>query len=109
MKKFKQIFYPLYLIATIAVGYLAITGLGDPSAKTEWFMANFAPARQATWILLVLFMLAAFMLVEIIIENIQIRRLKNQVDDQEEAILRLKAKLFDKGENEPTDEEDEYK
>ncbi len=109
MKKFKKIFYPIYLIATLAVGYLALTGLADPTAKAEWFAANFAPARQATWLLLVLFMLVALMLAEIVIENIQIRRLKNQVSDHEEAILRLKAKLFDQGEDEPSDEEDEYK
>lgn len=107
MKKFKQIFYPIYLITALAVGYRALTGLGNPEAATMWFQSNFAPARQAHWILLILMLLAVLMLVEIVIENLRIRQLKNEVADQAEEIVRLKAKLFDKAEGTGNDASDE--
>ena len=107
MKKFKRIFYPIYLIVTVWMIYFSIDSLMNLSETRAWFDEKFSVENGPFWIIFLYLFMSLLMLVEIVAENIQIRRLKGEIPDLEEEIIRLKAKLFDKGEGVENDEEED--
>lgn len=111
MKKFKRIFYPIYLITTIWMIYFSIDSLMNLEETRAWYNEKFSIEKGPFWVILLYLFMSLLMLVEIVAENIQIRQLKSEIPDLEEEIIRLKAKLFDKGEGgvtqEATSDEDE--
>lgn len=107
MKKFKRIFYPIYIIVTVWMLYFCIDSLMNLEKTRVWYNEKFSSESGPAWVLLLFLLMSILMLVEVVIENIQIRRLKSQIPDLEDEIVRLKAKLFDKGETVDDDAEDQ--
>ena len=104
MKKFKRIFYPIYLIMTIWMIYFTIDSLMNMEQTLAWFNEKFSAQSGPFWVMLLYLVMSLLMLVELVVENIHIRQLKRDIPDLEEEIVRLKAKLFDQGESEEEDE-----
>lgn len=107
MKKFKQIFYPIYILLSLGFVYIAIDSLLNMNENLIWFDVNFIQRRQPYWVMFFVLLLGVFMLIEIIAENIHLRNVKSGIEDLEEEIVRLKAKLFDQMEGEYEEDESE--
>lgn len=96
MKKFKRVFYLLYLLFFCFGGFLAIN-YEDIVLKWDWDFID-------TWAGLLRFVLklGAFGLIlffiEIVVENIHIFALNKKIKTLEADILDLKGKLYDKSE-----------
>ena len=72
-----------------------------------WFNETFPLENQPYWVIGFFLVLAIMMVTEMIAENIQISRIKEEIPDLEDEIVRLKAKLYDQFEEEDDDEGDE--
>ncbi|MEM6642192.1 MAG: hypothetical protein AAF616_04360 [Bacteroidota bacterium] len=96
MKRFRLIFHILYLLISIAVLYFSI----DIFVHTEEYLSKVklsAYVRFPKYLMAVFLLLSVFMLVEYIIQQIKISGIKSGVEDLENEIKELKAKLYDKG------------
>lgn len=107
MKKFKLIFYPIYLIFALGIMYLSFDSFFNMEKMLIWFDELIFLAYQPYWVMALFFFLAILMITEMIAENIQISRLKEETPDLEEEIVRLKAKLYDQFEDEDEEGGDE--
>lgn len=107
MKKFKQIFYPIYILFALGFVYIAIDSLLNMEENLNWFDVNFIQRRQPYWVMFFILVLGILMLIELIAENIHIKNIKSGIGDLEDEIVRLKAKLFDQMEGEEDDEPEE--
>jgi len=106
MKKFKLFFYPIYLIFALGMIYFSFDSLLNMESTLTWLNEKFKPENQPYWVMVLLLVLAILMIVEIIVENMQIHRIKEEIPNLEDEIVRLKAKLYDQSEGED-DEDDE--
>ena len=73
----------------------------------NWFDINFIQRRQPYWVMFFALVLGVLMLIELITENVHLRNVKSGIEDLEEEIVRLKAKLFDQMEGQEEEEDDE--
>jgi len=105
MKKFKLFFYPIYLIFALGMIYLSFDSLLNMEQTLAWFYEKFSLENQPYWIMVLFLFLAVLMIVEMIAENIQINRIKEEIPDLEDEIIRLKAKLYDQSEGEDDDDD----
>lgn len=95
MKKFKRIFYTLYILVALLVAFFSIDGLIETERMLGWLNRRITPYTQVYLALTLFLIMSLMMLMELLLEHFQIRRLKNQVPDLEAEITRLKAKLYD--------------
>jgi cell division protein FtsL len=107
MKQFKRIFYPVYLIMTVWMIYFTIDSLTNIEQTLAWFNEKFSEQNGPFWVMVLYLVMSLLMLIEIVAENVHIHRLKSEIPDLEEEIVRLKAKLFDKGEGVESEEEED--
>ena len=105
MKKFKRIFYPIYLVFMLGFIYLSLDGIINMESSLVWFNEKFAPENQPYWIMTFFFIHGILMLIEMIVENIHIHQVKQGIDDLEDEIVRLKVKLFDQDDEDDQDDE----
>ena len=93
MKKFKLIFYPIYIIVIGVVFYYSIDMFSN---MDEYLSRLFKSISQVPKYTLSIFLtLASLMIVEIIVENIHIFKLLKRAQNAEKEALLLKAKLYD--------------
>jgi len=95
MKKFKRIFYTLYILLASLVAFFSIDGLIKTERMLNWVNQRITPFSQVYLVLTLFLILALMMWMELLLEHFQIRKLKNQVPELEAEIARLKAKLYD--------------
>ncbi|MCP4461061.1 MAG: hypothetical protein GY816_24020 [Cytophagales bacterium] len=105
MKKFKFIFYPIYLIFALGLIYFSLDSFVNMEQMLTWFNETFTLENQPYWVMALFLFLAILMVTEMIAENIQISRIKEEIPDLEDEIVRLKAKLYDQFEGEEDDED----
>lgn len=105
MKKFKLIFYPIYLIFALGLIYFSFDSFLDMEQMLIWFNETFRPAYQPYLVISLFLFLAILMVTAIIIENIQMHRINEKIPDLEAEIIRLKVKLFDQSEEDEDDED----
>ncbi len=106
MKKFKRIFYPIYLIFALGMGYFSIDSLLNMQSTLTWYAEKFPENGGPYWVMILFLILALLMITEMIVENIHLKNVKEEIPELEDEIVRLKAKLYDKSE-EDEDNEDE--
>lgn len=93
MKKFKLIFYPIYIIVIGIVFYYSIDMFNH---MDEYLSRLFKSISQVPKYTLSIFItLVSLMIIEIIIENIQIFSLRKRAIKAENEVMLLKAKLYD--------------
>jgi hypothetical protein len=107
MKKFKSIFYPIYLIMTLWMIYFTLDSMMNIEDTMTWFNEKFSEQSGPFWVLMLYFVMSVLMLIELVAENIHLRELKSEIPDLQDEIVRLKAKLFDKGEGEEDEQEED--
>lgn len=106
MKKFKQIFYPIYILAVIFVLLVSFNIYDSLELFKKWgWFRYFSDLPYMVRDLMVF--LSLLMVVELVLENIQMIRLKGKISEMEDEITRLKARLFDKSEEQKLQEEPE--
>lgn len=105
MRKFKRVFYPIYIVFSLGFLYLSIDSLINMEDQMVWFSEKFSANSQPFWIMSFVMILAILMTVEIIAENIHIHRVKEGIDELQDEILRLKARLYDQDEGEEGEED----
>lgn len=99
MKKFKRIFYPIYLIVIILVLIVSFNIYESLELFKIWgWFKYFSDLPYMGRDLLVF--LCVLMMVELVAENVHIARLKARADERDQKITDLKAKLYDKAEGE---------
>ncbi len=72
-----------------------------------WFNEKVTLENQPYWVMGLFMTLAIMMVIEMIAENIQIHRVKEELPDLEDEIVRLKAKLYDQSAGDDEEDEDE--
>lgn len=103
MRKFKIFFYPIYIIIALVILYFSVdmlTNLDAYKAKMTFGDLQKAPVYVLS---LVVFMVV-LMLAELIVENSHIMSLKRKVAKAEKEVLQLKAKLYDRSQDESAPE-----
>ncbi len=102
MKKFKIFFYPIYLLIAIVALYYSIDILSNQQEYMER-VNDFATLRKLPqYLLTVVLIISLLMVLELIVENVHLFRLRKKVASAEEELLKLKAKLYDQsGESAP--------
>ncbi len=102
MKKFKIFFYPIYLLIAVVALYYSIDILSNQQEYMEK-VNDFATLRKLPqYLLTVVLIVSLLMLIELIVENVHLFRLRKKVANAEEELLKLKAKLYDQsGESAP--------
>ncbi len=100
MKKFKLIFYPIYIIVIGIVFYYSIDMLSN---MDEYLSRLFKSISQVPKYTLSIFLtLGSLMIIEITLENIHIVSLIKRAQKAEKEVLVLKAKLYDASQQTPT-------
>lgn len=107
MKKFKRIFYPIYLIFALGMVYFSIDSLLNMESTLTWYAEKFPESGGAYWIMILFLILTVLMITELIVENIHLKNVKEEIPELEDEIVRLKAKLYDKSEGEDDGDDDD--
>ncbi len=99
MKKFKIFFYPIYLLIAIVALYYSIDILANQQEYMEK-VTDFATLRKLPqYLLTVVLIISLLMLIELLVENVHLFRLRKKVSGAEEELLKLKAKLYDQSDS----------
>lgn len=99
MKKFKSIFYPLYLVVVILVLTISFNIFESLELFKKWGLFKYFSDLPYMARDLLIF-LTALMVIELIAENIHLRSIKGKISKYEEEIRTLKAKLYDQDDQE---------
>ena len=105
MKRFKLIFQIFYVLIALTVLYFSI----DILVNTEQYLSKIKLSsyiKFPKYIMVAFLIMAIMMIVSFVMERMNVYKIKDGIEDLEEEIIHLKAKLYDKG-NEEGDSEDE--
>jgi hypothetical protein len=106
MKKFKRIFYPIYLVVIVLVLIIAFNIYDALELFKQWGWFKYFSDLPYMGRDLMIF-LCLLMLVELVAENFHIADLKSKRKELEQKITELKAKLYDKSQGEIIEPEEE--
>ena len=106
MKKFKKIFYPIYLVVIVLVLIIAFNIYEALELFKQWGWFKYFSDLPYMGRDLMVF-LCLLMLIELVAENFHIADLKSKNGALEQKITELKAKLYDKSQGETIVPEDE--
>ncbi|MFY0605639.1 MAG: hypothetical protein JXR10_02930 [Cyclobacteriaceae bacterium] len=104
MKKFKLIFYPIYIVAVLLVLIFGLEILLNMEAYKEKFYSNlFSQSGSNLWSLKFIpyylmgtfLFLGSLMSIEWVIENFQLMDLRRKLRKAEEEVMLYKSKLYD--------------
>lgn len=113
MRKFKRIFYPIYLVVIVLVLVISFNIYEALELFKVWGWFKYFSDLPYMGRDLMIF-LCVLMLVEIVAENFQIADLKSKKTSLEQQVTELKAKLYDKSQGaviepeEPEEEKEEW-
>ena len=103
MKKFRNIFYAIYILTVLVVLYFCIDIILHKAAYIEK-LSYTTIKKLPTYTIVLLLFLCVLMIIEFILESAQIMSLRRQLTNREKEVLALKAKLYDKAEEEKSKE-----
>ncbi|MBC6426033.1 MAG: hypothetical protein GDA51_06115 [Ekhidna sp.] len=106
MKRFRLIFHILYILIALAVLYFSIDILVNTQAYLSKIKLS-SYVKFPRYIMVVFLFVSILMIVEFVLQQIAVHRAKGNVEELENEILRLKAKLYDKGQYELSENESE--
>lgn len=96
MKRFKLIFHIVYILITLIVLCFSI----DILMHTEEYLSKVklsAYIRFPKYVMGIFLFISILMLTEYIMQQLRIRNIKEGIEDLQEEVKELKAKLYDKG------------
>ncbi|MFT6882444.1 MAG: hypothetical protein ACI83W_001516 [Marinoscillum sp.] len=118
MKKFKLIFYPIYIVAALLILIFGLEILANMESYKEKFYSNlFSQSGSNLWSLKyipyylmgIFLFLGTLMSIEWILENFQLMELRRKLKKAEGEVLHYKAKLYDLTQKPIEEEEPEEK
>ena len=102
MKKFKRIFYPIYLVIIALVLIISFNIYEALELFKIWAWFKYFSDLPYMGRDLMIF-LCLLMIIELVAENIHIARMKARANENDQNIIDLKAKLYDKSEGQEID------
>ncbi|MEQ9402166.1 MAG: hypothetical protein RIM99_01165 [Cyclobacteriaceae bacterium] len=105
MKRFKLIFHICFVVIALGVLYFSI----DVLMNTEAYLSKIKLSsyiKFPRYVMTVFLIIALMMITEFILERFNVYQVKDGMKELEEEIIRLKAKLFDKSEEDGEEAED---
>lgn len=96
MKRFKLIFHILYILITLTVMYFSV----DILLNTEAYLSKVKLSsyiKFPKYIMGIFLFLSILMITEYIMQQLRIKSVKDGMEDLENEVKELKAKLYDKG------------
>ena len=99
MKRFKLIFHIIYIIITLVVMYFSI----DILFNTEAYLSKIKLSsyiKFPKYVMGIFLFISILMAVEYVLQQLRIRQIKQGAEELEREIVALKAKLYDKGQQE---------
>lgn len=106
MKRFKLIFHVGYVLVALSILYFSI----DVLANTEEYLSKIKLSsyiKFPRYVMIVFLSLSLLMIVEFILERFNVYRVKEGMDEMEDEIVKLKAKLYDQAQEEGDEEEED--
>lgn len=106
MKRFKLIFHICFVIIALTVLYFSI----DVLVNTEAYLSKIKLSsyiKFPKYVMIAFLVIAILMIVEFVLERFHAYQIKDGIEEMENEIVRLKAKLFDKAEADGGDDEEE--
>lgn len=95
MKKFRLIFYPVYLLTVFLVLYYSIDILANMETYKEKIDMTFALRKLPVYLMVTFIFLGVLMLVEVVVENVRSYRLNQRLKKAEAQVIEYKARLYD--------------
>ena len=95
MKRFKLIFHILYILIVLVVLYFSI----DILVNTQDYISKInisSYIKFPKYVMAIFLFLSILMIAEFVLQQIAVYRAKGNVEELENEILQLKAKLYDK-------------
>ncbi len=108
MKRFKLIFHISYVIIALFILYFSI----DVLVNTNEYLSKIKLSQYIEfprYVMIAFLVLSIIMITEFILERFNVYRIKEGIEDMEHEIVKLKAKLYDRSQEEDDvdDEEEE--
>ncbi|WP_424962795.1 hypothetical protein [Ekhidna sp.] len=99
MKRFKFIFHAVYILIFLVILYFSI----DILLNTEQYLSKIKLSsyiKFPKYVMMIFLFVSILMAVEYVMQQIRIHKLKNDIGDLESEVTELKAKLYDKSQEE---------
>lgn len=106
MKRFKLIFQILYVLIALTVLYFSI----DILMNTEQYLSRIKLSsyiRFPKYVMGAFLLISIMMIVSFVLERFNVYKIKEGIEDMEEEIIHLKAKLYDKSASEGAEDSDD--
>ena len=106
MQRFKLIFHVVYVLIALVIMYFSV----DILLNTEQYLSKIKLSsyiKFPRYIMGLFLFISILMMVEYIMQQLRIRNIKQGIGDLEDQIVELKAKLYDKSQEEPDSIEEE--
>lgn len=100
MQRFKLIFHIVYVIIALVIMYFSV----DILLNTEQYLSKIKLSsyiKFPKYVMGLFLFISILMMVEFVLQQLKIRSIKGGIEDLEAEIVELKAKLYDKSQEEP--------
>lgn len=100
MQRFKLIFHIIYVVIALVIMYFSV----DILLNTEQYLSKIKLSsyiKFPRYVMGMFLFISILMMIEFILQQLRIRSIKNGIDDLKDEIVELKAKLYDKSQEEP--------
>lgn len=104
MKRFKLIFHGIYILITLALIYFSM----DILMNTEAYLSKIKLSsyiKFPKYVMSLFLFISILMAVEYVMQQLRIHQIKQGIDELKEEIVELKAKLYDKGQGQLSEED----
>ena len=106
MKRFKLVFHIIYVIIAVVILYFSIDILMNTQAYLSKIKLS-SYIKFPKYLMGVFLFISILMIAQFVLQQIAVYQAKGNVEDMKNEILSLKAKLYDKGQDEPAEEDSE--
>lgn len=103
MKRFKLIFHGIYILITLALIYFSM----DILMNTEAYLSKIKLSsyiKFPKYVMSLFLFISILMAVEYVMQQLRIHKIKQGIDELKNEIVDLKAKLYDKGQGQLSEE-----
>ncbi|WP_421763898.1 hypothetical protein [Ekhidna sp.] len=103
MQRFKLIFHIMYVVIALVIMYFSL----DILLNTEQYLSKIKLSsyiKFPRYVMGLFLFLSILMVIEFTMQQLKIRSIKGGIDDLKDEIVELKAKLYDKSQEEPESE-----
>ncbi|WP_436514660.1 hypothetical protein [Ekhidna sp. To15] len=99
MQRFKLIFHIIYVVIALVIMYFSV----DILLNTEQYLSKIKLSsyiKFPKYVMALFLFISILMAIEFVMQQLRIRSIKNGIEDLEAEVVELKAKLYDKGQEE---------